>query len=108
MTQRKHLTYRRGVVSGVIKHEPGGAATRGNFVLLPKLPISRKEIGNLIGSPIQVFVGRHVPANDSVPAIRSDFNRATYPVLPLQAGLVSNRDIFWAPHNLVVASQVWS
>src|SRR5437870_1624421 len=107
MTQRKHLTCTSRVIARVIEHESGRGARRGNLVLLPKLPIRWQEIGNLIGSPIQSFVSRNVAATDSIPAIRGDFNRAPHPVLLLQAGLVSNRDIFGTPHNLVITSQVW-
>src|SRR2546428_7532911 len=109
MTQRKHFAGSRRAIASIIEHKTRGIVSRGgNLVLFPKLPIGRKEIGNLKGSPIESSVIRNVPANDSVPAIRGDFNRTPYPVLPLQAALVSNRNIFWAPHNLIVASQVWS
>src|SRR5439155_19819613 len=105
MTQRKHVTRSCRVIAGIIEHKTRSDSRRRNLVLLPKLPIGRKETGNLIGFPTEISVIRSVTTNDSVPAIRGDFNCATVPVLLLQPCCLSTRDIFRTPHNLVVARQ---
>src|SRR5947207_2408473 len=110
MTQRKHFTRGLRVIARVIKHKAGRGSWGGNLVLLPELPIGRKEIGRFEGPSLQtVAIGRSfgptVTADRATPAVGGDFNRSSHPVHFLGAELVSKRDIFGTPHNLVVATQ---
>src|SRR5205823_4800942 len=102
MTQRKHFTRGLRVIARVVKQKAGSGSWRGNLVLLPELPIGRKEIGRFEGLSLQtIAVGRcfgpTVTADRSIPAVGGDFNRSSHPVHLLRATLVSNRDIFGTP-----------
>src|SRR6266480_226448 len=102
MTQRKHFTRGLRVIARVIKQKSERGSRGGNLVLLPELPIGRKEIGRLERPSLQTVAiarcfGPTITTYGSIKAVGGDLNRSSLPVQFLGAGLVSNRDIFRTP-----------
>src|SRR5262249_51236064 len=84
-------------------------ARRRDFVLLPELPICGKKVGGFVGAiparDRRALFWSNVTADNAAPAVGSNLDRTSFPVLLLNSRFVADRDVLWAPEHVIVVEE---